>query len=100
METIKTNIKSKFLQVCIGISMVFISAGFFVHSISTVTASPAPVPKDFTTQGVSKIGKYQMVFDTKNTDFYLVNTETGKSMWWNKAQQLWSANCEGAPAGF
>jgi len=98
METIKTHTRSKFLQICIGISMLFLSAGFFIHSISTATASP--MPKDFAMQGVGKTGKYQMVFDNKNTDFYLVNTETGKSLWWDKVKQVWSANCEGAPAGF
>lgn len=98
METIKAHTRSKFLQVCIGISIVFISAGIFVHSISSANATPTP--NSFMTQNTGKIGKYQMVFDNKNTDFYLVNTETGKSMWWNKTQQLWSANCEGAPVGF
>jgi hypothetical protein len=100
MEITKTNTKNSFLQICMGISLVFVSAGFFIHSISTANASPAPMPKDFMTQGAGKTGKYQIVFDTKNTDFYLVNTETGKSLWWNKAKQLWSANCDGAPVGF
>jgi len=98
METIKAHTRNKFLQVCIGISMVFISAGFFIHSISSANA--APTPNNFMTQGTGKIGKYQIVFDNKNTDFYLVNTETGKSLWWNKTQQIWSANCEAAPVGF
>jgi hypothetical protein len=98
METIKAHTKGKFLQICMGLSMLFLSAGFFIHSIGTVTASP--MPKDFVTQSIGKTGKYQIVFDNKNTDFYLVNTETGKSLWWDKAKQLWSANCDGAPAGF
>ena len=44
METIKTQIKSKFLQTCIGISMIFLSAGFFVHSITPAMAAPTPMP--------------------------------------------------------
>ena len=97
-ELIKSQIKGKFLQVCVGISIVFISAGFFVYSISSATAAPAS--KNFTTQGFDRRGKYQMVFDDKNTDFYLVNTETGKSLWWSKVRQKWEPNCVGAPADF
>lgn len=58
METIKTQMKSKFLQTCIGISMVLLSAGFFVHSITPAIAAPAPAPNIKLTNSAAVIKEY------------------------------------------
>ena len=89
MEIIKTQMKNKFLQVSIGISMMLVAAGFFVLSINHVSASSpdkVPTPKDFMAQGGSKIGKYQVSLNsiyltdgnlTRNA--MVIDTETGKT---------------------
>jgi len=98
MKTIKTQIKGKFLQVCIGISIVLLSAGFFVLSINRTSASAPdkfPTPKDFMAQGTDKIGKYSTSMsiippynnatynnNTPTIEVIITDTETGKTVLW------------------
>lgn len=50
--------KNKFLNICIGTGILFVSAGFFVRSINLANAAPSP--KQFIEEGTNKIGKYMM----------------------------------------
>jgi len=74
---------SKFLQVCVGISIVILSAGFLFQSVGTANA--APTPGKFLQQQTNNIGKYQMSTSSitvgeKFFQYILVwNTETGES---------------------
>lgn len=67
--------KTKFLQSCIGVSIVLLSLGFFFQSIQTASASPSP--EKFFQSGTNKIGKYQMQFE--GATMYVWDTETGTS---------------------
>jgi hypothetical protein len=105
METIKKETKSKFLQVCIGVGIVFSSAAFLVLSINQASASaPAKMPtlNDFIAQGGGKVGKYSCsmcaISGGKNASGQLVSptfeaiimdTETGKSICYTSDADNW-----------
>lgn len=74
--------KNKFFSVSIGISMMLLSAGFFIRSFNIANATPAP--EKFFEQGTNKIGKYMMAFQLINAngwykEILVWDTETGKS---------------------
>lgn len=61
-------IKTKFLQASIGISMVFLTGSLFVHSISTVSATPAPTiakPTSLNTAGMV-LGAFSISLSVKD----------------------------------
>ena len=104
METIKTQVKNRFMQICIGISMVTLSIGFLVLSINHATATPDrfPHPNDFMAQGGGKIGKYACSMCTvpgyKNNagqtfpislEAVVIDTETGKSVCYGATADNW-----------
>jgi len=88
--------KNKFLQVCLGISAVLISASLLVYSISPAkagTSDKMPAPQSFMDGGgASKIGKYSLTYvyeapskDANGTytaasyECIILDTETGKT---------------------
>jgi len=77
--------KTKFLSVCTGITLVLFGASCFVYSISGANAQPAAKPTKMATSETTKSGKYQVSISqvNKNNGNYLfavvVNTETGVS---------------------
>lgn len=80
METIKTPIKSKFLQACIGVSMVLLSLGFLFQSLQKANASPSI--EKFTQAGnIDKVGKYVFQQLTQNGKqlMFVYDSETGVS---------------------
>lgn len=92
--------KTKFLQGCIGITIVLFSLGFFVRSFIPANAQ---ITTNQNTNGNN--GKYQIAFSTcvdANYIYYsavVCNTETGKSdlysatgggAGWTKATGGWS----------
>ena len=99
METIKTQMKSKFLQICTGISMVLVSAGFFVHSITPANAAPAT--KTFMPTTVGQTGKYILTFlkDGNDTYTYMTDTETGKTHFYDSKAGKWTTGIPAIPAG-
>ena len=75
--------KTKFLQISLGLSAMMLSAAFLIQSISPTQAAPSP--KNFLTEGTNKIGKYMMQMYTNGADptrrYGIVwDTETGKSI--------------------
>jgi hypothetical protein len=60
--------KNKFFQVCAGISMILLAAGFFVRSFSPAIAAPL--------QQTSGVGTYQMALN--GTEILVWNTTTGQ----------------------
>jgi hypothetical protein len=73
--------KNKFLNICIGTGILFLSGGFFIRSINSANAAP-PSPKEFIEEGTTKIGKYQMALgnnDAGNIRVLVWDTETGKA---------------------
>jgi len=67
--------------------MMFLSAGFFVFSINHATAS---APDKFMMQGsTGKLGKYSLQTLNFNNafEFYMTDSETGKTFWWDKENQ-------------
>ncbi|MGP8216665.1 MAG: hypothetical protein ACLQQ4_13960 [Bacteroidia bacterium] len=76
----------KFLQVCLGLSMVLLSASVFVYSINPAKAANSlPSPQNFTSSGSNKAGEYNLVItvDGANYNYWLVNTENGKTYKWD-----------------
>lgn len=77
--------KTKFLSVCTGITLVLFGASCFFYSINHAFAQPGQKVSKPLTNEISKIGKYQISITqlNKNNGNYLVavilNTETGKS---------------------
>jgi len=77
--------KNKFLQIAMGTSMLFITAGFFVRSFNTVQAAPAP--EKFLQANSNSIGKYMILQLPVHTGdgtagfgrLLVLDTETGKS---------------------
>ncbi|MHB8261364.1 MAG: hypothetical protein ACYDCN_05890 [Bacteroidia bacterium] len=93
METIKKQMKSKFLQVSMGVSLMLFAAGFFALSINHAAASAPdkfPTPDKFVTAGDNTLGKYAAQFtvvswkDGSNRSIVQValiyDTQTGKSV--------------------
>jgi hypothetical protein len=105
METIKAQNKSKFLQVCIGVSMILISASLFIFSINHASASSPekfPALKDFIQQGGGKIGKYACSmcaisggknangqFISPTFEIIILDTETGKTICYTGDADNW-----------
>ena len=87
--------KNKFLQVCLGISMLFISGGFLVYTINPAQAS-IPAPNKFIDGETNKIGKYMMVYGAPSGgDAYTViilDTENGNSICYtfNNSRRIWT----------
>ncbi|MFL5751955.1 MAG: hypothetical protein ACJ76F_00995 [Bacteroidia bacterium] len=77
---------SIFMQICIGISIILLSGGFFLRSMNQANAAPALPGK--LQQSTGSIGKYQMCANTvtvgdKFFQYVLVwNTETGQSKYY------------------
>ena len=72
--------KNKFLNISIGISIMLLSGGFFLRSVPTANAAPAP--ENFQDAGTNKIGKYmlQVYLNSEGRRYGIVwDTETGKS---------------------
>jgi hypothetical protein len=95
--------KNKFLQISIGISIIMLSAGFLIRSISPSQATPGP--EKFLAEGVSKIGKFQMSFtyavfpDGTAVQRALVwDTETGKSVYYRNDDAGWVKQDNQLPA--
>ena len=80
--------KTKFLQTCIGISIVLLSMGFFFYSIQSAHAAPLS-PEKFFQEGTGKIGKYQML-TFSSTEVLVWDSETGKSLRYNFEGSKWS----------
>jgi hypothetical protein len=82
--------KNKFLNICVGTGILFLSAGFFIRSISTANAAP-PSPKEFIEEGKSKIGKYQisMVNSGNSQTAIIIDTETGKTFIYDNSLSEW-----------
>ena len=96
METTKTQNKSTFLQISMGISMMLVAASLFVLSVNHVSASSPdkfPTPNEFMMQGGGKIGKYTCTSSAsgggKNSSgqqvapfssLTIMDTETGKTV--------------------
>lgn len=64
--------KNNFLSICLGISLVLVSAGFLIRSAYPAKAAP-PMP--------SAAGKYQLSVVSHNGKLHawVLDTETGKS---------------------
>lgn len=75
--------KSKFLSICLGISLVLVSAGFLIRSAYPAKAAP-PMP--------STVGRYQLSVVSHNLKVYafMFDTET-------KACNVY---CYSAPSGW
>lgn len=72
--------KNKFLNICIGISLVLFGSGFFLRSLSNANAAPSP--QNFIEGNANQIGKYmmQVYITAAGTRCAIVwDTETGKS---------------------
>ena len=91
--------KNKFLNICIGTGILFLSAGFFVRSISTANAAP-PSPATFIEEGTSKIGKYQisMVVENNVMSAIIIDTETGKTFLYSNKYSSWQKTSNQLPA--
>ncbi len=73
--------KTKFLSVSTGITLMFLGVSFFIHSINTVNAASSNSER-FLINEPSKIGKYQVSISIgKEDEMYavIINTESGKS---------------------
>lgn len=73
--------KTKFLSISTGITMMLLSVSVFIHSIIPASAAPGNLEK-FILNETGKIGKYQVSISIgKEDEMYAVvlNTETGKS---------------------
>jgi hypothetical protein len=86
--------KNKFLNISIGVTMMLLGAGFFVRSIKSAEAMPAP--ESFIDEGTSSIGKYMMQMYTNPGDpgrrYGIVwNTETGKSRGYYSQAGSWTS---------
>lgn len=75
--------KTKFLSICTGITMVLFGASCFVYSITSANAQPAAKPTKIVANETSKTGKYQICIESYGSDNELyavvLNTESGKS---------------------
>jgi hypothetical protein len=80
--------KTKFLQTCIGISIVLLSLGFFFHSIQPAQAAPLS-PEKFFPEGTTNNGKYQLHFFS-STEVLFWDSETGKSIRYSFDGLKWS----------
>lgn len=73
--------KTKFLSVCTGITMVLFGASAFMYSINHATAAPVNT-RGFITNEVGKTGKYQISIGM-GRDGYMyamaLNSESGKT---------------------
>jgi hypothetical protein len=83
--------KNKFLQISFGISLVLFSLAFFIRTISTAQAAPAP--EKFISEGTSSIGKYTLTFlaydyvanngtESAARRVIIMDTETGKTIYY------------------
>ncbi|MBI3510920.1 MAG: hypothetical protein HY064_09650 [Bacteroidetes bacterium] len=74
--------KNKFLQICIGITLVLFGAGFLIRSVSTADA--APRPENFIDEGSSQIGKYTVTMseDANTMHCIILNTADGSSKYY------------------
>jgi hypothetical protein len=99
MKTIQTEMKSRFLQVCIGVSMVLLSAGFFVRSATSANAAPATKTLMPTAEG--QTGKYILTFlkDGNETYTYMTDTETGKTYFLDSKAGKWTTGIPAIPSG-
>lgn len=79
---------NKFLQACIGVSVVLMSLGFFFHSIPSAVAAPLS-PQKFFQEGTTKIGKYQML-SFSSTEILIWDSETGKSVRYSFTGSTWA----------
>lgn len=91
-------IKTKFLQTCIGVSIVLLSLGFLFQSVQS--ASAAPTPEKFFQSGSNKIGKYQMQYHESNgvSLMWIWDTETGTSCNYYYQKGVWTKNTTAPPA--
>jgi len=72
--------KNKFLNISIGVSIMLLSGGFFLRSVPTANAIPAPAST--IEEGTGKVGKYmfQVFLNSEGKRYGVVmDTETGKS---------------------
>ncbi len=73
--------KNKFLNICIGVGILFLTGGFFIRSITNANAAPSP--QNFIEGETNKIGKYHMNVSSGNTERLIVwDTETGESTYY------------------
>lgn len=96
--------KSKFLQISIGISLMLFASGFFMYSIQSAKAE-MPAPESFIAQNVSTIGKYQMALaivpepdGLSSTRVIVWNTQTGKSTYYRNGGKGWEKHSAQLPA--
>ena len=85
--------KTKFLQACIGITIVLLATTFFIRTIDGAQAAPGP--DKFFQQGTSKIGKYSMAFVMNSENWKAVivmDTETGKTKIYNEGTAGFALN--------
>lgn len=68
--------KNRFLQVCIGISLMLFSTGFFVYSIAKVNAESNP-----SSILTNDIGRYQMDITQFSGELFILvwDTQTGEN---------------------
>jgi len=73
---------SKFLQICIGITIVLFGLGFLFRSVTSANA--APTPENFAVEGTDKIGKYAITMseDASSIHCIILDTETGTSKYY------------------
>lgn len=86
--------KSKFLNISIGVTLMLFGAGFLIRSITVAHA--APTPENFVAEGTNNIGKYMFQMYTishpteGNIRYGLVwDTETGKSLGYREGRVGW-----------
>lgn len=76
--------KSRFLSISIGITLMLFGAGFLIRSIQPANAEPTP--QAFVDEGTNKIGKYmfQVFLDGEGRrNAVIMDTETGKSKYYD-----------------
>jgi hypothetical protein len=89
--------KNKFLQISFGVSMMMLSAGFLIRSVSTAEA--APTPEKFVAEGTNKLGKYMMTMSTDDGHPTVIiwDTETGKNKYYEN-YDTWRESGDQLPA--
>lgn len=84
--------KSKFLSISIGITLMLFGTGFLIRSVQPAEA--APTPTEFV-EGASTTGKYQIAVAGNSTSeqmtAIIINTETGQTAtyWRNGTFSSW-----------
>ena len=74
--------KTRFLSISIGITLMLSGTGFLIRSITSAHAAPSP--EAFIEEGTSKIGKYQMAVTSGSSGGVMVwDSETGASVYYD-----------------